>query len=246
MFGLLLTSLVASAADVSLQTTDGVRLHAATSTASAAKRGVVLVHMEDRSSADWAYLSERLAKSGVTSIAPDLRGHGDSSGERDHEAMVYDVRAAADWLEKNGVEEIVCVGAEVGANLCLLAGRVDPRIRSAALLSPRLNPSGLNAPKAMQSWSDGTVLAIASVDDTPGSKCVDLLARIAGDRAEVLTLTESGVGTQLLSRAPSLEGQLIEWLSATTLSAATMTGIRPDTTDNTTVEAEGEKLRTHQ
>lgn len=246
MFGLLLTSLVAGAADVSLETTDGVSLHATSSVADAAKRGVILVHMDGRSGEDWAYLSERLAKSGVSSIAPDLRGHGTSSGERDHEAMVYDVRAAADWLEQNGVEEIVCVGAEVGANLCLLAGRVDPRIRSAALLSPRLNPNGLNAPKAMQSWSDGNILAVASVDDMPGSKCVDLLSRIAGDRAEVVTLSEDGVGTQLLSRAPSLEGQLISWLSATTLSAASVGGIRPDTTDDTTVEAEGEKLRTHQ
>ncbi|MFT4974994.1 MAG: alpha-beta hydrolase superfamily lysophospholipase [Myxococcota bacterium] len=248
MIALLWAGTVAVAASVSIQTADGVSLRATTEQTAASKRAAVLVHMEGRSSADWASLADRLSKSGISSIAPDLRGHGDSGGERTHTEMVQDVRAATDWLAAQGAEEIVCIGAEIGANLCLMAADDDPRISAAALLSPRLNPSGLNAPRAMQGWTSGSVLAVASTDDSSGSKCVDLLARIAGeDRAEVVVLSDAGVGTQMLSRAPSLEGRLIEWLSASsTLSGADLVGSRPDTTDSTTVEAEGEMLRTHQ
>jgi len=247
MTALLLSSLAAMAAGVSLQATDGVTLHAVSTLASGARRGVIFVHMEGRSSADWASLGERLSKNGLSSVAVDLRGHGQSSGERDHAAMVNDVTAAADHLAASGVEELVCIGAEIGANLCLLAAGQDTRIQSAALLSPRLNPHGLNAPKAMQAWPAGSVLTVASTDDNSGSKCVDLLARVAGEeRAEVVVLADAGVGTQMLSRAPGLEGQLVEWLGSTTDLSAAVVGPRPDTTDNTTVEAEGEKLRTHQ
>ena len=239
-------SLAAQAAGINLQAEDGVTLHAAVTQPEASTRGVVFVHMDGRTSEDWVFITERLAKSGLTSIAVDLRGHGQSSGERTHDAMAQDIQAATAWLASNGVEDIACVGAEVGANLCLVAANEDPQIRSVAALSPRLNPHGLNAPRAMQAWG-GSILAVASVEDSPGSKCVDLLAKIAGEeRSEVVVLSEEGIGTQLLSRSPSLEGVLVDWLSRTELSSTDVVGIRPDTTDNTTVEAEGEKLRTHQ
>jgi alpha-beta hydrolase superfamily lysophospholipase len=246
MIALLGISFAAHAAGVSLQAADGVPIHATVIHPESSTRGAIFVHMEGRTGKDWAFLTERLAKNGLTSIAVDLRGHGQSSGERAHDAMAQDVQAAAAWLADNGVEDIACVGAEIGANLCLIAANEDPRIRSVAALSPRLNPSGLNAPKAMQSWG-GSILAVASAEDAPGSKCVDLLAQIAGDdRAEVVVLSEEGVGTQMLSRSPSLEGTLVDWLSRTELDSADIVGVQPDTTDNTTVEAEGEKLRTHQ
>ena len=246
MIGLLGISIAAHAAEVNLQAADGVSIHATVTHPEASTRGVVFVHMEGRTGEDWAFITERLAKNGLTSIAVDLRGHGQSSGDRAHDAMTQDVQAATAWLADHGVEEIACVGAEIGANLCLLAANEDPRIRSVAALSPRLNPSGLNAPKAMKSWG-GSILVVASVEDSPGSKCADLLAQIAGDdRAEVVVLSEEGVGTQMLSRSPSLEGTLVDWLSRTELATTGVVGVRPDTTDNTTLEAEGEKLRTHQ
>lgn len=246
MIGLLGMSVAAQAAGINLHAADGIVIHAAVTQPQASTRGVVFVHMEGRTHEDWAFITERLAKNGLTSIAVDLRGHGQSSGERTHDAMVQDIQAATAWLTGNGIEDISCVGAEVGANLCLIAANEDPQIRSVAALSPRLNPNGLNAPKAMQSWG-GSILAVASVEDSPGSKCVDLLARIAGEeRSEVVILSEEGIGTQLLSRSPSLEGVLVEWLSQTELNSTDVVGIRPDTTEHTMVEAEGEKLRTHQ
>lgn len=233
-------------AGVSLETADGVALQAETIVTDGATRGVILVHMEGRSNADWTTVADRLSKNGLSTIAPDLRGHGQSTGEPDATAMVADLQAAADWLGTQGVNEIACVGAELGANLCLSMAKGDERVSAVALLSPRLNVSGHNAPATLQGWSAGRVMVVASVEDVTGSRCLDLLARIAGDdRADAVVLTEDGVGTQLLSRAPSLEGRLVEWLSPE-LNDADLVGVRPNTSDETVMEADGEKLQTHQ
>lgn len=242
----LLWGMSLAVAGVQLQASDGVALNAETHVSTDATLGVLLVHMNGRSQADWAALSDRVAKNGLTTIAIDLRGHGQSAGDAEPAAMEADLRAAADWLGAQGVSSFSCVGAELGANLCLQLAREDARVSAVALLSPRLNMSGLNAPAMLQGWSSGRLLVAASIDDTSGSRCMELLARIGGDeRVEQVVLVEEGVGTQLLSRAPSLEGRLASWLSPG-LGDADLVGVRPDTTDETVIAAEGEKLQTHQ
>ena len=64
------------AADVTLQTDDGVKLHAVYNPVKGASRGVVLVHMAGRSAEDWAFIATKLNQSGVATLAVDLRGHG--------------------------------------------------------------------------------------------------------------------------------------------------------------------------
>ena len=64
------------AADVTLQTDDGVKLHAVYNPVKSATRGAVLVHMAGRSAEDWAFIATKLNQSGVATLAVDLRGHG--------------------------------------------------------------------------------------------------------------------------------------------------------------------------
>ena len=240
------SSVALAAKTVSLSTDDGVALKASAQLTAGASRGVILLHMDGRDRSDWDYLGERIGRSGMTAIAPDLRGHGASSGSRDYPSMVRDVSAAVGWLKQQGVTEISCVGAELGANLCLAAAAQDERITAIAALSPQLNLRGIVAPKAMKGYA-GTALIVASTDDPDASRCADILAKLAGDRAEYAVLTDAGSGIRMINRDPALEGRILEYLSgAVDLSGDISAGFRPDTTDDTTVEAEGEKLRIHQ
>lgn len=249
MLSLLVTCLSAwaGAQPISLRAADGVSLRASVQSPQGAKRGVVMVHMDGRSSADWASLADRLARGGISTVAPDLRGHGESGGSVDYASMVQDVSASVAWLRAQGVEQVVCLGAELGANLCLAAAVQDAAISSVAMLSPQLNHKGLVAPKSMQGYTDRPAMIVVSDDDPGASRCGDILAQLAGERAQVVVLAAAGTGTRMLSRDPGLEGRLVAWLSgAVDLQADVGAGFRPSTTEQTTVAAEGEKLRAHQ
>lgn len=249
MAALLVTSLGAWAAaqPVSLRTADGVSLRATAQTTRGARRGVVMVHMDGRDRTDWDYLADRLARGGMTTVAPDLRGHGESGGSADYPGMVSDVTAAVAWLRAQGVEEIACLGAELGANLCLAAAaQPDSGIASVAMLSPQLNHKGLVAPKDMKAYTDRPAMIVVSDDDPAASRCADILVQLAGPRAQYEVLAAAGSGTRMLSRDPALEGKLVAWLSGSVELTADMGSFRASTTEETTVESQGEKLRTHQ
>ncbi|MEL6347540.1 MAG: alpha/beta fold hydrolase [Myxococcota bacterium] len=251
MFALMISLCLStgSAAGVAnLQTGDGVSLKASTASATNAKQGVVLLHMDGRSRLDWDFFADRLGKNGVAAVAPDLRGHGNSQGTKDYPRMVEDVRASIDHLIGQGVEQITCVGAELGANLCVVAAATDARISAVGLLSPRLNLQGLNAPKAMQAYGkERPVLIVASAEDPHATRAADILLRLATDDARYEVLDEAGIGTRMLNRDPSLEGSLLDWISGTSaLGGLPVATPRPDTVDDTTVETQGETLRAHQ
>ena len=69
---------LAQARTVQIQTTDGQKLSAETSISAKAEIGVLFVHQLRRSSRDWTDLNTRVAATGFTTIAVDLRGHGES------------------------------------------------------------------------------------------------------------------------------------------------------------------------
>jgi uncharacterized protein len=111
---------------VTLPATDGITLAGQFyETASRPAPGVVLVHMQSRTRADWDEVAQQLEAAGMTVLAIDLRGHGASGGAAAPlAAMVPDVRAAVQWLStRPGVrpDAMGVAGASLGANLALLA-----------------------------------------------------------------------------------------------------------------------------
>jgi pimeloyl-ACP methyl ester carboxylesterase len=90
---------------------------------------VVLLHALAEDSTTWNDLRTQLASAGRSSIAIDLRGHGQSSwpGSYSFELMVNDVIALVDEL---GVVTFDLVGHSLGGHLSLyLAGLYPDRVR---------------------------------------------------------------------------------------------------------------------
>lgn len=153
MIALALLGTALAATDVQLKTSDCQSIHASAEPTSGAKSGVILVHMEGGSAEDWGYLSDRLSRAQLIVIAPDLRGHGKNAHheltDADYQAMVNDVGAASAWLRKQGVTQLSCVGASLGANLCLRAAAADPQMENVVMLSPGLNIKGVTSGDAL-------------------------------------------------------------------------------------------------
>jgi non-heme chloroperoxidase len=112
---------------------------------------VVLIHGGGQTRHSWGRTAERLADSGWTSIAVDLRGHGDSEwhsgGDYSLDAFVADLLAVV-----NGLDRVpVLVGASIGGITSLVTAGEHPGIARALVLVdvvPTVEPAGVDRIRA--------------------------------------------------------------------------------------------------
>ena len=99
-------------------------------------RDVVLVHGLGMSSAYFAHLAKALFDRGVSAIAPDLRGFGESAnapaaGPREHATEL------AAWADRLGIRDAVWTGHSTGCNaVAHLASTRPDLVRKVLFLSP--------------------------------------------------------------------------------------------------------------
>lgn len=209
---------LAEAADVTLQTTDGVAVHAVDY--GKGTNAVVLIHDKARSGADWSWYAEKLAANGFHVIAIDLRGHGQSAlptplVDADYPKMTADVTAAIAWLKSKGATKLSIIGANMGANLAVLAAAEDPTVTNLILLSPGLNLSGVTPSAAMEKYGKRPVLIVASTEDGYAMRTATVLEEKATGEKHVEVLENAGSGVKMLNKSPSLETTMIAWLNGT-------------------------------
>jgi dienelactone hydrolase len=219
----------ASSRAVTLRTEDGVSIAGTLYEASTRPApAVILLHMLTRSREDWQAFADRLADAGITALAIDFRGHGQSSrgpagpdGEPDLARMTLDVQAARAFLASHPdlvkVSHIGIAGASIGANIAVLEAANDPAIRSLALLSPGLNYRALRAEPSMQKYSPRPVLFVAATNDPYATRSVKQLSMLGTGMREIKTLENAGHGTTMLVRYPDLARVLVDWFQRTLL-----------------------------
>jgi len=249
-----LSGSAAAATDTSLRAEDGLHLHAREGIVKDATKGVVLVHMLSRDATDMDFLSDKLVKTGMRTIAPDLRGHGssDKAGEEltpdDYQAMIYDMRAAVKYLRDSGVEQVSCVGASIGANLCLAVAGEDKEMVNVVMLSPGLNYKGITTPAALKAYGNRPLLLVASEDDVGAARAANILHERALGQVHLLTYPEAGHGTKMLNREAELDGIVQSWLLGTyELGTGEVVVPHPEMgVDSDSMETEGHKLQSHE
>jgi len=217
----LLLSISTSLAAQNLQLTaeDGVRIQAKVWRARG-DRGVILVHDKDQTGEAWTSVSEALSQMGLTIISVDLRGHGASSDaaqldENSYQAMSQDVLAAGKWMDRHGIEQVTCVGAGLGANLCLQAAAKSVRIGRLALLSPGFNYEGVTSISVASELGQRPMLVVFSDDDTYALQTSMVLVDKVVGKVQLEARSGLGHGTRMLSREPDLETLLVDWILTT-------------------------------
>jgi pyridoxine 5-phosphate synthase len=218
------SSVEAAGRPVTLASADGVTIAGEFFEASSRPApAVLLVHMLSRSKGEWGALPDRIRDAGITALAIDLRGHGQSSGSAsDLPAMVRDVRAAALWLATRPNvrgDSIAIVGASLGASLALLASIDVPQARSLALLSPSLDYRGLRTDVALIKRLGARSIWLAASDQDPLALRTmrDFAAESSGPREQHVS-TQLAHGTALLTRDADLERSLVDWLRRSLIS----------------------------
>ncbi len=202
--------------DVSLTTSDGVRL-AATHWAGPAgnERCVIFAHQLNATREEWAPVIDPL-RGRYELLAIDLRGHGGSRrgprGElawKDFDAAAWagadrDLDAAMAFLEDRGFTTADCVvaGSSIGSTLAArFAGR---RVDTAGvvLLSPGLDYKDLPILDAAEAFH-GDALVVYSHEDAPVA-VVDALTPLWGDRLQLFQVEGDAHGLQMLEADPGI------------------------------------------
>jgi pyridoxine 5-phosphate synthase len=226
LLSILLLSPTAEAAGtrVSVPLTDGVVIAGEIYEASARSApAVLLVHMLSRNRGDWGGLPDRIRDAGMTALAIDLRGHGQSSGSaQDLQVLIQDVRAAAQWLAARPNvrgDQIAIVGASLGASLALLAALDVPQVRALGLLSPSLDYRGLRTDTGLiRRLGSRSIWLVASDQDPLALRTLrDMAAEPSGPREQHVS-TVLGHGTVLLDKDGDVARLLVDWLRRSLLS----------------------------
>ncbi len=191
--------------------------------------GLVLVHMLGSGRARWDHFAERAQRAGYTSIAIDLRGHGDSTTKGDatldyrrftaSEWMraVRDIDAAKRALAERGtpVGEIALIGASIGANLALQDAVRDSAVCGVVLVSPGLEYHGVETEHAIVAYGKRpSLLLVTEGDAYSATSCARLKATAPG-QCELRQYPGSAHGNDLLDESEAANDQVLAWLAET-------------------------------
>ncbi len=125
---------------VTFDAPDGGRIEAAWF-AAGENKAVIFAHGAIYNKESWYFLARALRQKGVSSLAIDFRGYGNSRAG-DSPRKMYDILGAVAYLKKRGCDDISIVGASMGgaAVLAALAHQAVP-VDKVVLLAPAGGPA---------------------------------------------------------------------------------------------------------
>jgi dienelactone hydrolase len=193
--------------------------------ARASSPALLMLHqwMSDRHSYD--DLAKRMQAKGFAVLTIDGRGFGESVKTADGQAiapsksddsvagMKADVGVAFEFISKQDNVDparVGIIGASYGSSLALIWSADDPKVKSAALLSPGLNYFG-NMPTepAVRKYGNRALLLVAAEDDKESAGAVKKLKEAGNSSThEVKVYKQGGHGTGLFEAKVGLEDLL--------------------------------------
>lgn len=193
--------------------------------------GVVLLPMYRQTKESWQPLVQVLNQAGFTTLALDLRGHGESRYDADggddgqrvagrdaalFHAMYLDAAAAASFLAKNrhiNPDKIALVGASVGCSVALQAIATGAaKVYAAVVMTPGSNYLGISTMKHIKTWP-GMPLLILSSEEEKERGAEEIYAALNGKGAELHLFSETAIhGTNMFGRVAGVEELISRWL----------------------------------
>jgi pimeloyl-ACP methyl ester carboxylesterase len=181
----------------------------------APRPGVILLHMLGSDQTAWTVFSKTLAEHGISSLAIDLRGHGDTGSDPDWGLARVDLKRVWQYFssrEDISPDQVAFVGASIGSNLALQTAAEIPDVRGIVLLSPGLDYQGVVTDRAMLEYIGRPALIVVSAEDTYAANSSRTLQQLGGESVMLNLTQDAGHGTNMLENQPELIDQIIAWL----------------------------------
>lgn len=171
---------MASVEKINLLSSDGQKIAANFYDAPEARGWLLLTHMMPATKESWNIFAEEMQKNGYSSIAIDLRGHGESQGgpngykqfsDADHQAGIHDLESAWNFLKSRGAtpEKTAVIGSSIGANLSMQFLSANPEVAKGIFLSAGLNYRGVATEEITKKLSVNQSVILASSKDDDGN-----------------------------------------------------------------------------
>jgi len=212
---------------VSLQTQDGWTLTARYLPGKTENKTVVLLHDIGKTHAAFETFTDKLAIAGIGYLSLDMRGHGGSISkgpytsfakegvDNEYNKMIRDVNAAIEYLKKEGrtEQEIVLIGAGMGANVAAKAVSLWPDLSGLALITPVTNFRDVLPIPSLRVYK-GLVFIAAAADDKKTFLEASVMRNVAflssGEGRVTFATAYDKKGHELLDSWVSAE--LLQWL----------------------------------
>ncbi len=181
--------------------------------------GIVLVHMLDRNRSDWNSFARTLQSAGYSVISIDMRGHGNSTpnwrwrafSEPEFKSITNDVKAAKDFLWSKNINNVILIGASIGANSVLNYGVFDKSVKAIILLSPGLDYRGVRVLNGADE-NLKPLLVIASEDDLYAlTSSQQIIKASISETEDEKYYKNAGHGTDMFSKE-RVDLDIINWL----------------------------------
>ena len=219
----------------------------------------LLVHMLGKDKSTYSDFQAKLADVGVSSLAIDLRGHGESTqgGTLDFKSLTdeqwalakNDLVAGLDNLRSRSDVNpamIGIVGASIGANLALVVaadqlsqGAPNPP-KCLVLLSPGRNYHGIEPIPRARDVRHVPVYIVSAKEDGQSFSTSQTLTNAT--KGELKEYEGKDHGTDLFTAHPELVGEIIQWIKNRVASVATPAGSSPtDISQPTSTEGDGSR-----
>lgn len=188
-------------------------------------RYAILLHMMPADKSSWKAFAEKLQTLGISSIAIDERGHGESEGgpggykeftDEEQAAKIKDVRAAWAELQKRGatMEKTAIIGGSIGANLAIRYLAENGRFPIGVALSPGIDYRGVTTDDAIVQLTPGQlVLLVASEEDTTSAITVKKLHELNLTQTEVIEKNGIGHATDMIDNDAELFEAVAQWVN---------------------------------
>ncbi len=167
---------MASAEKINLTASDGQKISAIFYPVPDPRGWLLLTHKMPATKESWDSFAKEMQATGYSSIAIDLRGHGESQGgpdgymnftDAEHQAGILDLEAAWEFLKSQGAtpDKVTAIGASIGANLSLQFLTMHHDIGGGVLLSTG-NYKGIDSGALVKKLDAGQkLLLVASRKD---------------------------------------------------------------------------------
>lgn len=237
---------------VDLAAPDGLTLKASYFPAAGPGPGVLLLHQCNRQRKVWDDLARQLSAAGIHVLTFDLRGYGESGGERvesaspevqqrQAEKWPADIDAALQYLvSQPGVakDTIGVGGASCGVNNSVQTARRHPEVRSLVLLS---GSTDMNGRQFLRTAQVPVFFSVADDDEfRPTVVAMQWLYSLTGSPGKRLAHYEKGGhGSDMFPVNPQLPGLITDWYVQTLIKTP---GHAPAAKDHPTIAEEVQVL----
>lgn len=213
--------------DVAFTAADGAIVNGTLYDAGEGSRvGLVLVHDRGGSRETWRTAAVKTQRSGYTSVAIDLRGHGDSTdpgGEQaafkaftpqEWLAATNDIAAAVEFLRRSGVDDkrIAVVGEGFGCALALHYAARHTAAAAAVLMSPDADERVVDMREELAAMGKRPVLLLGAEGDSYAADSCTLLKKRAKGLCEVRLYPNAAHGAALFDASATAQEEYVSWL----------------------------------